>query len=122
MKKFQNNFSLVFLILFLTISLASFQRRHHHQRQHWDWMASDDQSVEDDANSKENQRIIPRRGERLSFSQNRGKMNAAGFFYISADFPMEESEQHPNPQPEPMFEDLANEDCSMYPNGTFKAP
>lgn len=82
-------------------------------------MASDDQSVEE-AKEEEHQRIMPKKGK--GAPQNRGKMNAAGFFYISADFPMEESEQHPNPQPEPMFEDLANEDCSMYPNGTFKAP
>jgi len=46
-------------------------------------------------------------------------MNAAGFFYISADFPLPNSAEVADERPQ---EDLANEDCSMYPNGTFKAP
>nr|CAD2176143.1 unnamed protein product [Meloidogyne enterolobii] len=49
------------------------------------------------------------------------KMNAAGFFYISADFPtfsLNGEENNENQK----FNDLPNEDCSMYPNGTFNAP
>jgi hypothetical protein len=48
-------------------------------------------------------------------------MNAAGFFYISADFPLASTEERGEEGPQ-MMEDLANEDCSMYPNGTYKAP
>ncbi|KAF7638657.1 hypothetical protein Mgra_00001740, partial [Meloidogyne graminicola] len=56
------------------------------------------------------------------------KMNAAGFFYISADFPIfpsfNKKEYNNNKQYyiNNKFNDLQNEDCSMYPNGTLNTP